>query len=172
MYLLLTFWGFFYSVFAGQETDIPALRRLFYEARDSEAKAEQLFKEIGNYEGGEAILIAYKAGAYALKAKHGTNPLNKLKSIKRAQQYFTEAVKRDPENLEIRFMRYAVEVQTPGSLGYSKHVQEDKELLISGLKSYPNAAFTPETARIARDFLRHDCKCSEEEKQFLQQMEL
>ncbi|MFC5269585.1 hypothetical protein [Adhaeribacter terreus] len=170
--MLLTFLSFFYTVFAVQETNIPALRQLFYEARDNDDKAELLFKQIGNYEGREGILVAYKAGAYALKAKHGANPLNKLKNIKKATRYFSEAVQLDPDNLEIRFMRYAVEDQTPGSLGYSEHVAEDKKLLLDGLALYPKSGFTPETARIARDYLQQYCKCSEQEKQILQQVKL
>ncbi|MBK0402188.1 hypothetical protein I5M27_04285 [Adhaeribacter sp. BT258] len=172
MILFFTFWSFFHSVFAAQEINIPALRQLFYEARDSEKKADLLFEKIGNYGGKEGILIAYKAGAYALKAKYGANPLNKLKNVKKAQQYFSEAVQRDPQNLEIRFMRYAVEVQTPDFIGYSEHVNEDKNLLLNGLRKFPNSGFTLETATIARDFMRQYCECSEQEKQFVQQLRL
>lgn len=172
MHLLLTFWALFYSVFAGQELNIPALRQLFYEARESEKKADLLFKQVGNYGGKDGLLIAYKAGAYALKAKYGANPINKIKHVKKSQQYFSLAVQRDPQNLEIRFMRYAVEVQTPGVLGYSEHLAEDKKMLLDGLRNFPRSGFTRETAIIARDFMREHCECTKQEKEFVQQLKL
>src|SRR5690606_17265537 len=160
------------SVFAFSQPEVKALRQLFFEARDSEKKADELYDKVGDYQGNSAILIAYKAGAHALKAKYGFNPMSKLKHVKHSQQYFSEAVQRDPADLEIRFMRYAVEVQTPAMLGYSEHVEEDKALLLKGLLEYPASGFTPETGRIARDFLRQHCACSSSEKEFLQQMQI
>src|SRR5688572_14231301 len=172
MSMLLSFLTFLNTVSVAQQLDVKALRQLFYEARENEDKADLLFEKVGNYSGQEGILISYKAGAYALKAKYGANPLNKLKYVKKSQEYFSEAVQREPQNLEIRFMRYAVESQTPEFLGYSEHVKDDKNMLLDGLKRYPKSGFTSETARIARDFMRQNCACSEEEKQFVQQLKL
>ena len=128
-----------------------------------------MFDKVGNYGGDEGILIAYKAGAHALKAKYSANPINKIRHIKKAQHYFSEAVQRDNKNLEIRFMRYAVEVQTPRGLGLSHHVAEDKAMLLEGLKKYPDSGFTAETATITKNFMQAHCDCTSEEKQFVAQ---
>jgi hypothetical protein len=172
MNLLLLFFGLLPSVFALQNYDVKELRRLLNEGNENKKAAGQLYQKVGEYSGEDGLILAYKASAYGLRAKHSGNPLKKLKSIKASSRIFTQAVQKDGSNLEIRFMRYAVEYNTPKSLDLSTHVNEDKTILISALKQYPSSGFTPETAKIARDFLQLYCHCSEEDKLVLQQVKL
>jgi hypothetical protein len=170
--LLLTFWTFLATFFPGQEFDIKDLRALLNEGKTSKAAAENLYDKVGDYSGEDALILGYKASAWALRAKYSGNPIKKLKSIKGSGHIFSDAVNRDPQSLELRFLRYAVEAQTPKSLNLSKHLEEDEGVLLEGFRKYPNSAFTPETARIARDFLMEFCTCAEEEKQMLSQVKI
>ena len=172
MLLLLTFFAFWASVFQPSEPDINELRELLLKGSENKDQAELLFDKVGNYEGNDALLIGYKGAAYALKAKHGANPLGKLKNVKKAQTFFAAAVSAAPQNPEVRFLRYSVEAQTPARLNLSKHLTEDKDLLIKGLKHMPGSGFTQYTARIARDYLLQYCTCSDEEKEFLKGLKL
>jgi hypothetical protein len=170
--LLFTFFSFLATVFAPQQQDVKELRRLLNEGKDSKAAASQLYEKVGGYSGSDPLMLGYKASAYALRAKYSGNPLKKLKSIKASSRIFTDAVAKDGNNLELRFMRYAVEAQTPKSLDLSAHVNEDKGILIDALRKYPKSDFTKETATIARDFLKQNCSCSEEEKQVLENVKI
>jgi hypothetical protein len=170
--LFLTFFGFLASVFVPQDQNVKELRRLMNEGKDSKSAAAQLYEKVGEYAGSDPLLLGYKASAYAFRAKYSSNPLKKLKSIKTSSRIFTDAVAKDGNNLELRFMRYAVEVNTPKSLDLSAHVNEDKGILIEALRKYPKSGFTPETATIARDFLKQNCSCSEEEKQVLENVKI
>lgn len=172
MAFLLTFFLYFHTVFGVQEPPVAELRQLLYEGSENEDQADALFKKVGNYKGSDPVLIGYKGAAFALKAKHGFNPIGKLKHIKEAQQYFNQAVAAAPQNMEVRFLRYSVEAQTPKMLDLSAHVSEDQALLLEGLHRYPKADFTPETARITRDYLVQYCTCSDEEKDFLTKLKL
>src|SRR4051812_45803020 len=113
MNLLLTFWSFFATVFYTQGYDIPELRRLLNEGKESKKSAATLYEKVGSYSGNDALIMGYKASAYALQAKYSGNPFKKMKAIKTSSGIFTQAINQDGENLELRFMRYAVEVQTP-----------------------------------------------------------
>ena len=172
MNLLLTFLVFFHSVLLAQDPGIAELRQLLFKGSQNEDQADLLYEKVGKYNGSNALLIGYKGAAHALQAKHSFNPISKLKHIKNAQEYFSEAVAAEPENLEIRFLRYSVEVQTPAMLDLSEHVPEDQAILLEELRKYPASNFNAVTAAIARDYLLQYCPCSARDKAFLQALKL
>jgi hypothetical protein len=45
-----------------------------------------------------------------------------------------EAVKKDPKNLEIRFMRFMSQDQAPAALGYRTDLASDKKFILSEVK--------------------------------------
>src|SRR6476620_9046053 len=116
-----------------QEYNMKELRETLRVASDSKENSTKLFEKIGNYSGEDAVLISYKAAAHAIKAKYATNPLKKLKFIKASARIFEEAVQRNDKDLEIRFVRYAVETKTPAKIKLSKHVEEDKNILLQAI---------------------------------------
>jgi hypothetical protein len=172
------FWLFLFGFFSvpviafAQEYNILEVRELLTDSGENKEKSTKLYDKIGNYSGDNAVLIAYKAAAYALKAKYATNPFKKLKFIKTSSKFFDEAVQRDDKNLEIRFVRFAVETKTPAKVNLSKHVEEDKNILIQAIRDYPKSGIEPDLARKARDFLKQYCKCSEEEVKTMDEIKL
>lgn len=169
---LVTFICLFHSVFVKQEPEVATLRQLLLKGSEWEASANILYEKVGHYAGASALLTGYKGAAHALKAKYSFNPVSKLKHIKKAQQFLSEAVSAAPGNLEVRFLRYSVEVQTPAMLDLSKHVAEDQALLLAGLRNYPASDLDAVTAAIARDYLRQHCPCNSRDKAFLQALRL
>jgi hypothetical protein len=47
----------------------------------------------------------------------------------------SEAIKKEPKNLEIRFMRYICQEKTPSFLGYKENLEEDKKFILSEYKT-------------------------------------
>lgn len=137
--LILTF-GAVFSSFA-QEYDMKELRETLRVASDSKENSTKLFEKVGNYSGEDAVLISYKAAAHAIKAKYATNPFKKLKLIKASARIFDEAMQRNDQDLEIRFVRFAVETQTPAKIKLSKHVEEDKNILLQAIRDFQNQVF-------------------------------
>lgn len=62
-------------------------------------------------------ILAYAGGLDALKAKHAFNPFRKLSCILSGVEKLDKAVKKNPENLEIRFLRFVILDNLPGVLG-------------------------------------------------------
>lgn len=171
-FFISTFLSFLLTVFTYQEYNLPELRNLLHKGNEKESAAAELFRKVGAYKGTDALLWGFKASAYALQANYSNNPFKKLDAIKTSSRLFTEAVKRDAANPEIRFMRYAVEVHTPKMLNLSSHLNEDKAILLETLKKYPKTSLTPEMARVVRDFLQKNCDCNESEWKVLAQVVL
>lgn len=107
------------------------LRNEFYAAVENEDKTYTLEEFItnnysDNYSTYSPIILAYYGGVQALKAKHAFNPISKLSHLISGLNRLEEAIKKNPDNLEIRFMRFSILDHVPGILGYSEERDSDQ----------------------------------------------
>ncbi|TAG92992.1 MAG: hypothetical protein EAZ20_02050 [Bacteroidetes bacterium] len=121
--------------------DLDEIRKLFSEAAESQLKSSKLYTLLQNETGKIPILLAYRAGAEALQAKHSWNVLTKWTKIAQAMDLFKKAVDFSPNDIEIRFLRYSIQNNTPTILGYSENLTEDKQKMIDlfAQSNVPNA---------------------------------
>ena len=73
----------------------------------------------------ESIALAYLGGLETVWAKHVLNPISKLKTFNKGKRKIEQAVQKEPENIEIRFIRLSVQKHAPSFLGYNKNIEED-----------------------------------------------
>ena len=145
----------------------PATLRRHYElAAADKAAGEKFYKLLADYKDRDALVLAYKAAAEAIRARDASM-FNKLTYVQDAAKTFELAVGLDPQNPEIRFLRFSVESNLPAFLGLSKHVDEDKEMLLSAALSHPGSGLDPEAFRTVRDFLVERGHVSDAEAQRL-----
>lgn len=107
--------------------NLDEVRKLFSEAPENQSKTSQLYQLLKSEIGESPILLAYRAASEALEAKHSWNVLTKWTNIDKAMNLFQKAVNNAPENIEIRFLRYSIQINTPFILGYSQNMAEDKQ---------------------------------------------
>jgi hypothetical protein len=114
--------------------ELSDVRRLFVDAPLNGVKSEAFYDFIGNYNKEDKVLWAYKGAAISLKAKF-------TKTIKEKKSLFIEgvkcienAVKSEPNNLEIRLIRLSIQENAPKILNYRKNIDEDKKLLLSNFE--------------------------------------
>lgn len=80
------------------------------------------------------IYEAFFAVGNFFMAKHAVNPLSKYSYFNKGKKALENALKKDPNNLEIRFMRYISQEQTPAFLGYNKDLKNDKNFILAEYK--------------------------------------
>ncbi|WP_236709623.1 hypothetical protein [Elizabethkingia ursingii] len=73
----------------------------------------------------DAVLFAYLGGLETIWAKHAINPISKLKTFNKGKRKIEQAVQKEPENIEIRFIRLSVQKHAPSFLSYNKNIEED-----------------------------------------------
>ncbi|MDA0784615.1 MAG: hypothetical protein O2814_08750 [Bacteroidetes bacterium] len=83
----------------------------------------------------DAVAKAYYATALALRARASIAPTTKLSLANQAEALLNAATTSQPQNLEIRFLRYSFEYGTPSILNMKKNMQVDKPLAIKFAKS-------------------------------------
>ncbi|MEO0585641.1 MAG: hypothetical protein AAF135_25750 [Bacteroidota bacterium] len=143
--------------------DLGQIRFLYREGVNHEEHARKLWEIMEHYEGEEGIMWAYKASARALMANYDWNPIQQLWYINECMKWFRKGVKRDPDNIEIRFLRFAVQHYTPEFLNQSHNLEEDKATMLANFDQYKR--FGLEVADL-HDFIRfyqESARFSEEE---------
>lgn len=128
------------------------LRRHYEQAAADKAAGEKFYKLLADYKDRDGLVLAYKGASEAIRARDASM-FNKLTYVQDAAKTFEQAVSIDPQNPEIRFLRFSVESNLPPFLGLSKHVDEDKEMLLSAALSHPKSGLDTEAFRTVRDFL-------------------
>ena len=76
-----------------------------------------------------ALLLGYKGAAQMMMAKHVINPLSKMSHFSKGKKAFSKAIEDQPSNVELRFLRFSVQSETPEFLGYKDNLEEDKKML-------------------------------------------
>lgn len=116
------------------ESEMIFIRNNFYAAVDSEDSLDVLKKFIDrNYpeeENYPVLILAYAGGVESLKAKYTPFPISKFLHVKKALNKLEMAVETAPDNLEIRFLRFAILNNIPAILGYGKERREDTERIV------------------------------------------
>jgi hypothetical protein len=115
--------------------EIVAIRNLFYHSiknSDSAAVLYQKLKAVNN--NNAAGLIAYKGMSNLMICYHSYNPYTKYKLFMSGKHLLEQAIVKDPNNIELRFLRLTVQLNVPPFLGYSNNINEDKLAIFNGLK--------------------------------------
>ncbi len=147
------------------------MRYAFEKAAKNEKICEELEKHLNNYKGNDPIVHAFRAATQGLSAKFAWSPYYKLKYIRASATIFTQAIKDDPKNAEIRFLRYSIEYYIPRYLNMSGHLKEDRDVFLQSLFQYPKSDIDGEMFQIVKNFLlKHPDHLNEQERKKLLNM--
>jgi len=140
---------------------IEKVRLDYRNAVENESVAKQLLEELQHSGNQNVLFMGYQAATEALMAKHAFMPTSKYSWCKKAMSHFEQAIAAAPENLEIRYLRLAVEVNLPSILGMSDDIPADKQQIIRLLPRSENTGLNKEVIKFLLD--RKLCTSYEEE---------
>jgi hypothetical protein len=79
------------------------------------------------------VMLAYRGASSAASAGQAGGVNNKYNYFRHGRADLENAVRRDPDNPEIRFLRLATQTNAPGFLLYKSNINEDKKIVLAGL---------------------------------------
>lgn len=137
---------------------VNQIRKLFYEAVDSEDKLEELENFFSTSFTEKALiyhptLLAYTGAIDALKAKHAFNPFTKFSMVISSLNTLERAVNREPNNLEIRFIRFSILHNLPGFLGYGNERRDDISVIVAQLAKKDYVKYDPTLQKNVIEFM-------------------
>lgn len=127
---------------------IDEIRNKFRSAIESPSNTDKLSDYLTKVNKSDPIVLAYSAAVEALKAKHDWNPIAKRKYMSSYEVQINEAIRRMPNNMEIRYLRYSIQLNVPSYLGYSNNLAEDKKIIVD---AFINKRFTSTNKNLILD---------------------
>lgn len=149
--------------FLGEAQTLTEVRKSFHEAVLDPKQSEIFYDFLKDTPLATPTLKAYKAASEAMLARAVWNPFTKLSQVMKYDHLMEAAVEEEAENVEIRFLRLAIEYNLPRFLGMSKHLDEDLETITSNLTAVPSMNLDASFCRYIIYFLR-DAELSTEEE--------
>lgn len=112
--------------------EIDKIRMLFEQAVFEKSKAVELmnYSELNN---SIPLAMGYCGAAKMLLAKFEYNIFTKYEYFTKGKRDLEAAIRLDPECVELRFLRFSCQSQSPWFLNYKCSLDTDKEMLIHSL---------------------------------------
>lgn len=145
----------------GNAQDLKEIRSQYPSAVKSAeitAKLEEKLTDVNS--SNKVVLLAYKGAVSTLKAKFAKTKKEKKEYFKEGTSWIESAIRAEPSNIEIRYIRMSVQEKSPKFLGYHKNLEEDKAFV---LKNY-NSISSTELKNVIKDFVLKSENFSETEK--------
>ena len=149
--------------FSGTAQSMSEIRSEFHSAVLNPDETESFYDFIKKIEDPSATIKAYQAVSEAMLAQGMWNPFSKLKQVMKYEKQMTAAIEADPMNIEIRFLRLAIEHNLPSFLGMSKHLDEDVSKIVANLSNISTMQVNPIFGKYIFYFLKETNLCSQEE---------
>lgn len=143
---------------------LQELRTLYQKAPVDEASCKKLLSSLDQAGLSSPVCYAYKACAEMLMAKYTINPFSKLNYFNNGKNKLEQSLKKDPDNSEIRCLRFSIQINAPGFLGYNAEIQADKKFL---LNAFPTVHDT-QLKTMLRNILLSSGKLTAAEKKGIQ----
>jgi hypothetical protein len=113
---------------------LKSVRILYQKAPVQKESCKKLIEILSPYQSDTSPLFAgYNGCATMMMAKYTFNPFTKLSYFKTGKHLLENAIEADMDNVELRFLRFAVQTQIPSFLRYSNSIDMDKTFLLQSL---------------------------------------
>ena len=114
----------------------PVSRAKFYPVFESQSSTEmeKLILELEKQENQKAYLGALKMKLSGLQK----GPSTKINTFKIGRKLLETEITNHPNDIELRFLRFAVQEHAPKIVKYNKNLEADKIFIESSFKSAPN----------------------------------
>jgi len=144
-----------------QSLNFDAVRTAYKEAAQDKSKVEAFHKRLSKVtKEDNAVLIAYKGASIALLAKKAKTIKDKKEGFIKGVSFVEYALKKAPNNIEVRFIRLSIQENTPKLLKYKGNLEEDKLFILAQFK---NIKFSHLKNHI-KDYISHSKVFTDEEK--------
>jgi len=107
------------------------LRTLYYKASLSASACDTFYNSLKKIRDNTSPVIAgYYSMAAFMECHHSYNPVAKLKYFNEGKIYLEKAIAQASNNVELHFLRFTVQTNLPGFLGYKSNIEDDRSFIL------------------------------------------
>lgn len=134
---MLSFMILFPILMSAQNFDLEKIRIDYHNAITEKEICREMLQKFEKNDNKD-IYLAYYGALQAIWAKHTNNPFEKLKSFNNGKRNLDIAISQKPDLFEARFLRYAIQKESPSFLMYKNYMKEDRDFLIKNIGEIQN----------------------------------
>ena len=110
--------------------DVKHLRKLYLTSYNNKSTCDSLSSYLNLFNKKNNTIDAYIGANNLLISKFSKNIVKKFKYFEEGKKLIEQAIKNDPKNIEIIFIRYLNQINSPWFLNYNQNLGEDRDFLI------------------------------------------
>jgi hypothetical protein len=114
---------------------VEDLRTDYIKAIDSKVTTEKRIEYFKENKPTTPIQRCYNGVFHCLNAKHAFLPNDKISYLKKGLSDINKSVVQAPNDLEIRFHRFAIEQSIPSFISFTSHIKVDKKFIVDNYSS-------------------------------------
>lgn len=118
-----------------KNSDLNEVRTSYSKAVLDNKLCKKMIEELELSKEKSVIDLAYLGAYQTIWANHVFNPLSKLATFRKGKNNIELAISKEPENVEMRYIRFSVQKNAPSFLRYNSHLKEDKDFLVKNKKN-------------------------------------
>lgn len=144
------------------QMDVVEARNQFPLAVQDEGKCREFIKDLSDIPETNYLLRSYRGAANIVMAKFLSSPNKRLQYFLKGKEDLDLGVEKMPTNVEIRYLRFRIQENTPAMLMYDDN-DEDLPVLVARI----NEVKDPDYREKIRNFVLSSGKCTEEQERIL-----
>jgi hypothetical protein len=122
-------------ILANPPSDLQYVRNMYLQAPADKSAAEGLLLLLNRKTTPSTTIQGYKGAATIIMAQHTFNPYSKFRYFNNGKFLLEQAISRDNNNPELRYLRLTIQSQAPAFLGYTDNLNNDRQFLLERLPS-------------------------------------
>ena len=107
---------------------------MYVKAVTDKQQTQSLLNLLGKQEQ-TPFVMGYTGATKMIMSKHAFNPFTKLSYFNAGKKMLQSAIAKDKNNVELLFLRYAIQVSAPSILGYNEDINTDKKQILTALNN-------------------------------------
>jgi tetratricopeptide (TPR) repeat protein len=137
-----------------QDKAMQELRPHYMTTLQDADNAPDVYEKFLEVDNPSAKVLAYKGALEAIMTRTTWNVFKKLSYLRKSEKSFEKAVELAPNDMEIRFMRMAVQFEIPEYLGFSEDLETDKAFVVKHISNFKAENFDRETCEQIFAFMK------------------
>lgn len=118
----------------GESSSLMQLRFLFKQGANSRVACKQLIVACDETTNQNiSTVLGYKGCANMMLAKYGFNPISKFNAFNYGKSLLEQAIRNDSKNIELIFLRFVIQLNSPSLLNYHDDISADKLAILLAL---------------------------------------
>ena len=121
--------------------NIKDVRSMYFKSIDNISKCNSLKVLLNSIENKDNTINAYVGSNTLLYCKFTDDVFEKFSYFEEGKKMIEEAIKLDPDNLEIKFLRFINQTNAPWFLNYKSNIKDDYKFISSNLNLISDESF-------------------------------